>query len=341
MPSPSQSPQSKPPEQLELAEAPFNDTQADLILRSSDEVPLHFRVFKNILSLASPIFADMFSIPSPSPPSKKPHDEVQVVPVSEHSTALDIALRHIYPVQRTPKTDTLHCASILAEFSRKYQVEALYQFIIGYLKDGIDDDPVGVYAIAVTYGYDDIGTDAARLCLVLPFSDLQSSYLRYATAEHISELFKYHVACGRAASALASSDQSWFSSFAQSGILTPRLGGSCPSCLAPDFVNHTSTKNHTKRRSGPLCLWNYFHRSALVLVHHPTPEAVTTEAFVLQTNDCPTCAPFVRPYMIELSVIFGREIGNAIGQVPLPKAVSAGSSSTATAIATDSGSGSD
>ena len=206
MPPPaSQSPQSKPPNQFELAEAPFNDAQADLILRSSDEVPIHFRVFKNILSLASPVFADMFSIPSPSPPSENPHDEVQVVPLSEHSTALDIALRHIYPVQRTPETDMLHRASILAEFPRKYQVEALYSFIIMYLRDGIEHDPMGVYAIATAYGYDDIGADAARLCLNLPFSDLQSSYIRYATAEHISELFKYHAACGQVASALASS----------------------------------------------------------------------------------------------------------------------------------------
>ena len=232
-------PQSEPPKEFELAEAPFNDAQADLILRSSDEVPVHFRVFKNILSLASPVFADMFSIPSPSPPpSKKPHDEVQVVPLSEHSTALDIALRHIYPVKKMPDKDTLHSASILAEFSRKYQVEALYQFITMYLRGGIQNDPVGVYAIAVAYGYEDIRADAARSCLNLPFSALQSSYMRYATAEHISELFKYHVACGQVASALASSDRSWFSSLADMGILKP--DGTCRSCLMPDFLNHTS-----------------------------------------------------------------------------------------------------
>src|SRR5260370_23720262 len=126
--------QPKPREQL--AETPFDDTRADLILQSSDKV--QFRVFKNIFYLASPIFADMFSIPSP--PSEKPHDEAQAVPLSEHSTALDIALRHIYPVRRTPKPDTLHYASILAAFSRKYQVEALQHFIIGCLTDGVDVD---------------------------------------------------------------------------------------------------------------------------------------------------------------------------------------------------------
>jgi hypothetical protein len=243
IPVESKSPRSKSPEQPDFAaaEAPFDDAQADLILRSSDEVPVHFRVFKNILSLASPVFADMFSIPLPSPPPEKPHDEVQVVLLSEHSTALDMALRHIYPVKRTSKTDTLQCASILAEFSRKYQVEALYQFIIGYLKDVINDDPVGVYAIAVTYGYDDIGADAARLSLDLPFCGLQSSYLRYATAEHISELFQYHVACGQVASALATSNRSWFSSLAQGGILSPQRGNNCRSCLTPDFVTQTSS----------------------------------------------------------------------------------------------------
>jgi hypothetical protein len=60
------SPQPKPTGQL--AEAPFDDAQADLILRSSDKVPVHFCVFGNILSLASQTFADMFRIP------QKPHD---------------------------------------------------------------------------------------------------------------------------------------------------------------------------------------------------------------------------------------------------------------------------
>ena len=127
-----------------LAEAPFDDAWADLVLQSCDEV--HFHVFKLILSLTSLIFSDMFSIPLP--PSEKHHDEVQVVHLTEHLTALDVVLRHIYPV-RSPKGDMLHYASILAEFGRKYQVEALDEFITVYLADSIKHDPVGVYAIAV------------------------------------------------------------------------------------------------------------------------------------------------------------------------------------------------
>ena len=184
-----------------LAEAPFDDARADLVLQSCDEV--HFHVFKLILSLTSPIFSDMFSIPSP--PSEKHYDEVQVVHITEHSTALDVVLRHIYPV-RSPKGDMLHYASILAEFGQKYQVEALDEFITVYLTDSVKRDPVGVYAIAATYRYSDIGAIAARTCLNILFFGLESPYLRCMTVEHISELHRYHVACGEAAAAVASSD---------------------------------------------------------------------------------------------------------------------------------------
>ena len=170
-----------------LADAPFDNAGADVVLLSSDKV--HFHVFKNILSIASPVFADMFTLPSP--PSEKLH-EVQVVSLTEHSTALDVALHHIYPV-RTPKGDKLHHASILSEFARKYEVETLDEFIAGCLTDSIKRD----------HGHNDIGAIAARSCLNLPFSGLQSPYLRCMTAEQLSGLHMYHVACGKAASAAA------------------------------------------------------------------------------------------------------------------------------------------
>ena len=329
VPKPPVSSEPNPPENL--AEAPFDDARADLVLRSSDKVD--FRVFKIILSLASPIFTDMFSIPLPPSDSKPSDDEVQVVSLSEHSTALDVALRHIYPV-RTPEGDTLYFASILAEFARKYQVEALDKVITGYLTVSVERDPVGVYAVAVTYGYDGIGANAARSCLTLPFSRLQSPYLRFATAEHISELFRYHVACGEAASAFASSDRTWFSSISQNKIIEyiTSQRNNCGSCYTPDSMSQNSTpskggRNRVKGlvppvtpvRNGPRCLWNYLYRSALVLAHHPTAEAVTKEAFVQNTNDCTnaSCVQDMRGHMLEISVVLGREIKKTVQQVSL------------------------
>jgi hypothetical protein len=254
-----------------------------------------------------------------------------VVPLPEPSTTLDLALRHIYPV-RTPKTDTLHNASVLAEFAQNYEVEAL-DTIASYLTDSIERDPVGVYAIAVTRGYKDIGTKAARLCLNLPFSKLQSPYLQCATAEHISDLFRYHVACGEVASALASFDRIWLSPLLSKGIFGIKgASGStvdCPSCTAPDLINQAPepTKRipgiyydgceSPKRRTGPLCLWSYLYCSALVLAHHPTPEAITEREFVLKNNDCRSCAKYMEGHLLYLSVVLGGEIKKAIERVSL------------------------
>jgi hypothetical protein len=52
--------------------------------------------FPNSYSVASPVFGDIDSIPSPAP---KPDDKIQVLALREDSEALDLSLRHIYPVR--------------------------------------------------------------------------------------------------------------------------------------------------------------------------------------------------------------------------------------------------
>ncbi|KAI0255771.1 hypothetical protein BJV78DRAFT_572006 [Lactifluus subvellereus] len=91
-------------------------------------------------------------------------------------------------------------ARILAEFARKYQVDALEFVIARYLTDAIEDDPVGVYAIVVTYRHKDIGAKAARATLKLPISRLQPPQVQCITAELYGELIQYHIACGKTAS---------------------------------------------------------------------------------------------------------------------------------------------
>jgi hypothetical protein len=114
-----------------MAEALFDDAWTDLILRSSDCqcVPVHLYVSKFILSVASPVFGDMVSIPSPAP---KPDDKIQVVSLTEDSEALDLSLRHIYPV-RPPIVAELCQIRILAEFARKYQVDTLEHLLCAIL----------------------------------------------------------------------------------------------------------------------------------------------------------------------------------------------------------------
>ncbi|KAI0255775.1 hypothetical protein BJV78DRAFT_572608 [Lactifluus subvellereus] len=309
------------------ASAPFNDTGADLILRTSDNV--NFRVFKIILSLASPVFADMI---------KTSHPAI-VVTISEDSKALDLVLRHLYPVKSPTSTGVeLHDACILAEFARKYRVEGLDFVISRYVTDAIETDPVGAYAIAVTYGHKGIGARAARSTLKLPVSRLQSPHLQFTTAELYEALIQYHTACGAAASDVAS-ERGWFSR--NKAISTAHQGTdlSCSSCSTLDFIGglldqtpplSSVQRNSSSRRSvsssigpryGPRCLWNYLLRSAFMLAHHPTAEAVTAEDFVLKSLNCLNCPSGTRKGLLEFSQIFGTEIKKAVEQVPLPKGV--------------------
>ncbi|KAH9967375.1 hypothetical protein BC827DRAFT_1173727 [Russula dissimulans] len=221
---------------------PFDDARADITLRSSDGV--NFRVFKAILSIASPVFADMFKIPPPTSRGASPNDDVpQVFPVSERSGDLDFSLRHLYPIRLTNKVAVVSLGSVgaLAEFSRKYRINGLTKTITRYLMDRVQHDPVDVYAIALTYGYKDIAAKAARSCLNFPFSRLHSLCMQHIAVGLHVELLRYHVACGEAASAVAS-ERDWLSSLSQDSLfisIGSKTEPQCSACTTQDFTDQT------------------------------------------------------------------------------------------------------
>jgi hypothetical protein len=116
--------------------------------------------------------------------------------------------------------------------------------------------------------------------LKFPLSDLYSSQLQRITAGPYRELITYHAACEDAASAVTSGRE-WFPSWEGrlTGIWTLKTRGMlnllCMLCTTQDPVSRTLVEESgpTSRRFGPWCLWNYLHRSASVLAHHPTAAA--------------------------------------------------------------------
>ncbi|KAI0775789.1 hypothetical protein BD413DRAFT_611264 [Trametes elegans] len=71
----------------------FNRSDADIVFRSSDGVD--FRLHKLVLAMASPVFADMFTLPS--------HDSekaLSVVDLSEEASTLEDLLVLCYPMER-------------------------------------------------------------------------------------------------------------------------------------------------------------------------------------------------------------------------------------------------
>ncbi|KAI0255770.1 hypothetical protein BJV78DRAFT_1385771 [Lactifluus subvellereus] len=275
----------------------------------------------------------MFNIPQPT--SENLHDGLPFVTLSEDSKTLDLALRHLYPV-RSPTRVELGDARILAEFARKYQIDALESVILRSLTNSIEDDPVGVYAITATYRDKTIGRTAARSTLKLPIVRLQSLHLQFTTTELYGELVQYHTACGAAASAVAS-ERTWFSSwellckFLSTARQSPTL--KCRVCATQDLIaglpNQTSGSSSVlssspklpthfsaiETRYGPRYLWSYLHRSSLVPAQQPAAEAITTIEFVLKSFDCAYCPSGTLRDLVEFSRVFRAETKNALERV--------------------------
>jgi hypothetical protein len=74
---------------------PFDVPDADLIIRSSDFAD--FRVHKPVLSMASPFFKDLLSLPQP--PDSETVDGLYVVQLPEGSELLNSLVSMLYPVR--------------------------------------------------------------------------------------------------------------------------------------------------------------------------------------------------------------------------------------------------
>jgi len=126
----------------------FDAEDADLILRSADHK--EFRVHRCILSIASPIFRDMFAFPQPHDPTHKfPH-----VDVPETATTLDILLRYIYPIP-SPKIGDFTTLSNVLVAAEKYEAEGVTFRLRAILASShfLDLDSLRVYAIACRWSF--------------------------------------------------------------------------------------------------------------------------------------------------------------------------------------------
>ena len=290
-----------------LANAPFNGPRGDLVLCSSDGVK--FFVFKIVLSLASSVFDDMFTLPLPAA-SQNSSDEPPIAQLPEDAETLDMALRYFYPIP-SPEIVTLRDARILMEFERKYQVDVIKHSVSRFLTDTIERDPVKIYSLALVYEYQDIAAKALQSSLTVPIYQLHSPELQSSTTrDQYEALIYYHISCGRVASAV-SMRRKWIPEEGRLTMTSPS-GIDCSVCIMPDFVQPDPRK---VTRYGPRYLWSYLHRSALVLAHHPNADAVTEEAFVLRDMKCYACLTNKRLEMLECSHAFAAEIRRVIKQV--------------------------
>lgn len=165
---------------------------ADVILRASGGKELH--AHKLVLSLASPVFENMFSIPQPATESS----QLPIIDVNDSPETLEQFLRVIYPVPNPP----IHNVELLASLLRladKYDVKAIFsahKIYFPTISAGLL--PVHEYAILCVSGREKEAEAAARR---VPFASLTS--LDSSTLLDLMTTVQYH----RLASFMVTRDQ--------------------------------------------------------------------------------------------------------------------------------------
>ena len=175
----------------------FDAHDADVILRiplqpGSDEFK-DFRVHKAILSIASTLFHDMFSIPQPPQPTTG-DISLPIVDIVESVETFETFLRLIYPIE-PPAINSLQLVDDLFRLAEKYMAGSVHAKLKHTLVSPffLKDDPIWVYAIACRANLD----EEARLAVQYTFKidlirDISHTHLQIMTAETYNFLLKSH-----------------------------------------------------------------------------------------------------------------------------------------------------
>lgn len=142
------------------APAPFNKSNADIILRTSDLVDFH--VFSQVLAASSPFFEGMFELPQP--PSEQQELELgrPIIPVSEDSGVIETLLRICYPIVYKPKRCTLGEIESALRAAMKYEMELPTTVLHAKLKRMSSTQPMRVWAIACRLRLEGVARQAVR-----------------------------------------------------------------------------------------------------------------------------------------------------------------------------------
>ena len=139
---------------------------ADVILRASGGKEFH--AHKLVLSLASPMFRDMFSVPQP--PTTKP-SQLPTVDVDDSPEALEIFLLIIYPA-RKPLIDDIQTLASVLRLADKYDAKDVLDIQRDYLPSTYNSlPPIQMYAILCACGREEEAGAAARR---VPFASLKT-----------------------------------------------------------------------------------------------------------------------------------------------------------------------
>lgn len=169
-----------------------NSPDADIVLRASGGK--EFYAHKLVLSLASPVFRDMFSVPRPSGESS----QTPIVDVSDPPEVLEMFLQFIYPF-RNPSIDGVETLASLLRLADKYHAKVALDAYKDYLPSMWTNPlPIHIYAVMCACGREEEALTAARRVSFASLEHLNSSpLLHLMTVEHYQRLAMFMIARDR------------------------------------------------------------------------------------------------------------------------------------------------
>ena len=183
-----------------------NPRDLDVDIASWDGV--QFRVRKSLLSEASPVFNDLFSVSQPNPGLDAPTD---VVKLSEPSKTIRLLFLSLPESPPSHLVDSLSDLADLLQAADKYDMKTILDHAISFLDKPkfLFHEPLRVYALASRYGAHHTAQLAARRTIQYPL--LHAEYisdLEIVDGWTIYRVLRYHKQCMTAALELAT-DHTW------------------------------------------------------------------------------------------------------------------------------------
>ncbi|KAJ6581662.1 hypothetical protein B0H19DRAFT_930117 [Mycena capillaripes] len=291
-------------------DAPFDDETADVICRSLPD-NIDFRVHKSFLSVASPFFKDMFSLP------QSEDTDLQVVPFQEDKETLGTLLRMCYPhwtlLDCQPLFSTIERVLAVFTAARKYAMDGVEREVRAVLVDPhfVEPEPLRVFALAVKHLLYDEAKVCARYTLRLPVLGMDyTSELQHITAEAYYRLQEYHVRCGVVAQGVGQ-DVRWITS-------ETWVWFECSLCRG-----NTAMVMAGQRRKWVTKWWaDFITEASTALRERPSASTVGIDSDVVHTamekaSACTTCRSRLFREMRRFCSLFAAEVDKAIGTVSL------------------------
>ncbi|KAH7922633.1 hypothetical protein BV22DRAFT_1131288 [Leucogyrophana mollusca] len=301
-----------PQDEIVTARDPFDHPDADIILRSSDGVD--FRTFKIILSLSSPVFRDMFSVPQP-PHAQDSTSAPPAVLVSEDSKTLRALLLHCHPCSACfhANFDNLNDIVALLEAALKYDMSTALEHIRLRLSSSPfeHNEALSFYAISCHNGWRvEAEIAAGRVLEMGTFWRPPIGYvpeMEAITAGAYYRLLTYHHRCGHAAesvgerSLLLGADEK----------LVAQLSH-CPSNTGACYTD-------TMRRKA--WLDDYLTASGKELLVRPCSSTILKDTKLCQEAiakaGCPHCRVVASAAMEQLRGLYAAQVKKVVSEVKL------------------------